>query len=73
VQKIIGVTEKADPSIICLAHGGAFATPDDTRYLYEHTSALGFVGASSMERIPIEKAVVEFVKEFKSIPIQKKK
>ncbi|MDZ7836660.1 MAG: phosphoenolpyruvate hydrolase family protein [Actinomycetota bacterium] len=51
---------------ICLAHGGPFAQPEDTEYLYRHTDAAGFVGASSIERIPIENAVIEAVKNFKS-------
>lgn len=68
-QKIIAVTKSIDPTIICLSHGGSFATPEDTRYLYEHTDALGFVGASSIERIPIENAVKEVVTQFKSIPL----
>ena len=58
-----------DPKIICLAHGGPFAGPEDTNYLYEHTDAVGFVGASSIERIPIEKAVKEAVTQFKSVPL----
>jgi predicted TIM-barrel enzyme len=68
-QEIIDATKSVDPSIICLAHGGPFATPDDTRYLYEHTDAVGFVGASSIERIPIENAIKEIVTKFKSIPM----
>jgi predicted TIM-barrel enzyme len=51
-QKIIDVTKPIDRNIIYLAHGGPFATPEDTQYLYEHTDAVGFVGASSIERIP---------------------
>jgi predicted TIM-barrel enzyme len=69
-QKMIDVTKSVNREIICLAHGGPFSSPEDTRYLYEHTDAVGFVGASSIERIPIEKAVMQVVKEFKSIPIR---
>jgi len=68
-QKIIDVTKSVDPNIICISHGGPFATPEDTRYLYAHTDAAGFVGASSIERIPIENAVREVVTQFKSIPL----
>jgi predicted TIM-barrel enzyme len=70
VRRIIDVTKAVNRDIICLAHGGPFAGPEDTRYLYEHTEAVGFVGASSIERIPIEKAVTQVVKEFKSIPLR---
>lgn len=71
VQTIIQATKEEDPTIICLAHGGPFSAPEDTIYLYEHTDALGFVGASSIERIPIEKAVTEVVQQFKGISMKK--
>ena len=73
VQKMIEVTMEVNPDIICLAHGGPFAAPEDTRYLYEHTDAMGFVGASSIERIPVERAVKGIVEQFKSIPLKIKK
>jgi predicted TIM-barrel enzyme len=64
-QKIIATAKMINPDILCLAHGGAFAEPEDTEYLYKNTEAVGFVGASSIERIPIEKAVINIVKGFK--------
>ena len=73
VQKIIRATQKVNPDIICLAHGGPIVFPDDTKYIYKHTDAVGFVGASSIERIPIEKAVQSTVEEFKGVGLKKKK
>jgi predicted TIM-barrel enzyme len=70
VQGMITETKGVDRDIICLAHGGTIVTPEDTRYIYEHTDAEGFVGASSIERIPIEKAVTGIVEEFKSVPLK---
>jgi len=72
VQKIIQATKRVNPDIICLAHGGPIVGPEDTRYIYEHTDAVGFVGASSIERIPIERAVKGAVEEFKSISLRRK-
>jgi len=71
VQAMYAAAKEANPDIIVLAHGGPFAEPEDTRYLYEHTDVVGFLGASSIERIPIERAVTNVVKEFKSIPIKR--
>jgi len=71
VQKMIEATRQVNPDIICLAHGGPIAAPEDTRYLYEHTEAAGFVGASSIERIPVEKAVTEVVKAFKNFQLKR--
>jgi len=73
VQKIIKATRKVNPDTICLAHGGPIVFPEDTKYIYEHTDAAGFVGASSIERIPIEKAVTGVVEEFKGVGLKRKK
>jgi predicted TIM-barrel enzyme len=66
VQRVIEATWAINPDCICLAHGGALAEPADTEYLYRTTDAQGFVGASSIERIPIERAVQQTVEAFKS-------
>jgi predicted TIM-barrel enzyme len=49
-----------------LAHGGAIAEPEDTEFLYQQTDAQGFIGASSIERIPIERAIRETVAGLKA-------
>jgi len=73
IQKMIESAKWVNPDVICLGHGGPFATPEDTRYLYEHTDAVGFEGASAVERIPIERAIKLVLLEFKSIPISARK
>lgn len=64
VQAVIDASLQENPDCICLAHGGAIATPEDTEYLYANSDAKGFVGASSVERIPIERAVIDTVRAF---------
>ncbi len=66
VQAIVEATLRENPECICLAHGGPLATPEDTERIYTQTDAQGFVGASSIERIPIERAVREAVEAFKA-------
>lgn len=51
--------------VLCLGHGGPFDIPENVAAMYERTPAQGFVGASSVERIPIEAAVAETVRAFK--------
>jgi predicted TIM-barrel enzyme len=70
VQEILEVGRTISPDIIVLAHGGPFAEPEHTQYLYEHTDAQGFVGASSIERIPVERAVGQVVADFKDQTIR---
>lgn len=65
IQHLIEVGRAINPDLIVLAHGGPFAEPEDTVYLYEHTEAQGFIGASSIERIPVERAVTDVVRGFK--------
>ncbi len=55
--------------IIYLSHGGPILTPDDAAYINEHTDAVGFVGASSLERIAVEKSLRELTQQFKQIPV----
>ncbi len=68
-QAIFEVTRQENPDTILLAHGGPYDVPGNVTKLYEMTDAVGFVGASSIERIPIERAVMEAVSSFKSAPL----
>ena len=65
INSMIKACKKYKKSIF-LAHGGEIAEPSDTEKIYSNTSCVGFVGASSIERIPIEKAVTNIVREFKN-------
>ncbi|HEX3690140.1 MAG TPA: phosphoenolpyruvate hydrolase family protein [Solirubrobacteraceae bacterium] len=66
VQHLIELARREHPDVICLSHGGPLSGPADTRYLYEHTDAQGFLGASSVERIPVEAAVMDTVGALRS-------
>jgi predicted TIM-barrel enzyme len=54
--------------VFYLSHGGPILGPEDAAYINENTEAVGFVGASSLERIAIEQALPKLTREFKSIP-----
>jgi predicted TIM-barrel enzyme len=70
VQRYAEITHAENPDAIILAHGGALAEPEDTRVLYEQTDCVGFVGASSIERIPVENAVRNAVRSFKDFTLR---
>ena len=62
----IGDSARAEsPDILLFAHGGPIAFPDDTQEIYERTGAVGFLGASSIERIPVERPLEEATRAFK--------
>ncbi len=73
VQKILDVGKRVRKDIIRLAHGGPISSPEDTEYIYRHTDAQGFVGASSIERIPVEIAIRKVTEAFKAKSIPKKR
>ncbi len=53
---------------IILVHGGPVAMPDDARFVLDNTeNCHGFYGASSMERLPTETALIEQTKAFKQM------
>ena len=57
-----------NPGVIILCHGGPISMPDDAEYVLKRTkNCHGFYGASSMERLPTEVALVEQTKKFKNI------
>ena len=70
-QSIINGAKKVRKDIIFLSHGGPIATPADAAYINAHTDCVGFVGASSLERLAVEDSLTKLTQEFKKIPVQK--
>ncbi|WP_129668009.1 phosphoenolpyruvate hydrolase family protein [Phytoactinopolyspora endophytica] len=68
VQEMRDAAVAANPDVLVLCHGGPIAEPEDARYVLEHTEGVvGFFGASSVERLPTERAITAQVAEFKSL------
>ncbi len=59
---------KVNKDLIVLAHGGPIAEPADAEYVLKQTrNCHGFYGASSMERLPTERALTEQTRKFKAV------
>jgi predicted TIM-barrel enzyme len=57
-----------NPEAIVLVHGGPVAEPADAEFILRNTKHChGFYGASSMERLPTERAMTDQTKKFKAI------
>ena len=68
IQAMHDAAVKVNPQVIVLCHGGPIAEPDDVAYILHNTSGVaGFFGASSVERLPTERAIRQQVVDFKSI------
>lgn len=68
-QRIIEAGREVNPKAFFLAHGGPINTPDDVREILDKTEAHGFVGASSLERMGVEKSLTDLTREFKSLTL----
>lgn len=67
-REIMEAGKSKRDDVIYLAHGGPLATPKDFDAFLKYLPEIdGFVGASSMERIPTEEAIVKTVQEFKQV------
>ncbi|MEH2919621.1 phosphoenolpyruvate hydrolase family protein [Samsonia erythrinae] len=54
--------------VIVLCHGGPISTPEDAQFIMAHCPQCdGFYGASSMERLPTETALMATTQQFKKI------
>ena len=70
-ERITAIGEAARavrPDILLLCHGGPIAEPEDAQYVLSRCpDCHGFYGASSMERLPSERALIEQTRRFKQI------
>jgi predicted TIM-barrel enzyme len=65
IDEIVDAGKSVRDDVIVLCHGGPIAEPDDAQYIIRHCKGVdGFYGASSMERLPVEKAIREQTEHF---------
>jgi predicted TIM-barrel enzyme len=66
-QDIINAAQQVRKDIFFLCHGGPINTPADAARVIDHTDAVGFVGASSLERMGVEDSLTSLTRTFKSL------
>ena len=68
VQAMADAAFAVRPDVIVLCHGGPIAEPDDVATIFRKTRGIaGFFGASSIERLPTEPAIIEQVRSFTAL------
>jgi predicted TIM-barrel enzyme len=68
VSAIAAAARQVRDDVLVLCHGGPIASPEDAAYILERCPGChGFYGASSMERLPTERALTEQTSQFKAI------
>ena len=72
VQSIGDAAASVNQQILVICHGGPVAEPEDAAYVLSRTHGIaGFFGASSVERLPAERAITEQVQKFKSMTLKR--
>jgi predicted TIM-barrel enzyme/AraC-like DNA-binding protein len=66
VDKIFTACDRIRPEVIKVIYGGPVKAPIDVQYMYNNTKAMGYIGGSAIERIPIEKAIFDHTRAFKT-------
>jgi len=72
VQAMHDAAKRVNRDVLVLCHGGPIAEPADAQYILDHTEGIvGFYGASSMERLPVEPAITNRIREFGQLHFRK--
>ena len=71
-QEIINAAKTVRDDIFYLCHGGPINTPEDADRVIQATDCVGFVGASSLERMGVEESLTNLTRQFKSISVKRK-
>jgi len=68
ITAIEAAAREVRPDILVLCHGGPIAEPEDAAFVLARCPGVaGFYGASSMERLPVERAITEQTRRFTAL------
>ena len=70
-KELIDAAKQVRPQqdFLAITHGGIMADPESTAPVLAATEAVGYLGASSIERTPVEPAIVKVCQDFKDMPV----
>lgn len=70
VRELMDAARSVNRDAIVVCHGGPIASPEDAREVIADVPGIdGFLGASSMERLPTEIAMVDHMSSYTQIPL----
>lgn len=64
-RDMFAACDETKSNVLKMVYGGPVNSHIDVQYIYETTSAHGYIGGSSFDRIPSESAIVTATKSFK--------
>jgi two-component system, NtrC family, response regulator AtoC len=72
INQAIAAVKKINKHPYVMVFGGPVVFPQDTAVVYQRTAALGYIGGSTVERLPAEPMITQTVREFKQVALAKK-
>lgn len=67
VEAMTDAARRERPDVWVVAHGGPLDVPKNVQYVYDRVNVDGFLGASSLERLPVEQAIQDTVMAFREL------
>lgn len=68
MQRMCNLAKEIRQDVIVVCHGGPFITPESVQTGYKKCpEVVGFVGASSTERLPVEEGIVKAIHEMRAL------
>lgn len=64
-KHLFDVCDQSSKKVMKMIYGGPVLTPVDVAYMQRHTGLDGYIGGSSFERTPTEKAIMDITHAFK--------
>ena len=70
INAIAAAAREVNPDVLVLCHGGPIAQPEDAQFILANCPGCnGFYGASCMERLPVDTALVAQTQKFKQLTL----
>ena len=70
IEEMAQAARQERSDVIVVAHGGPLEDPESVQVAFDRTSVDGYLGASSIERLPVERAIASVVEEFKTLRLR---
>ncbi|WP_281414809.1 phosphoenolpyruvate hydrolase family protein [Rhizobium leguminosarum] len=72
-RDIARTVHSIDRNVVCLLGGGPITKPEELMDVCRETGTQGFIGGSSLDRVPLETSVLEMTSGFKTINVLREK
>lgn len=71
MEAIAGAARAVRPDVLVVAHGGPTPDPASVQAVYDRVDVDGFLGASSIERLPLEEALTRTVAAYQALTLRR--